>query len=234
MENDIRFKLITDPGRVACIFLWSHHIPDIVRESGVRISIMLWDDSTPKIDAFEQAVQAGGMQLCAGPNEVNEPTQANMSVERGVTLWRQHLAPNRDRCQLISPVTTSAPNGFDWMTEYFKSCPDCYDTLTYLAIHYYDIKLADLKVYVEKWKSFGKPLAMTEFACQNFNGADQPSMDQIWEFTVGAVEFFNSEDGLSFYAPFGFMDDLYNVNPANGLFSGSGLSDLGNYYVHNG
>jgi hypothetical protein len=41
----------------------------------------------------------------------------------------------------------------------------------------------------------------------------------------------NSYDPVSSYAPFGFMDDMYNVNPADCLFDGNNLSALGWKYV---
>lgn len=59
-------------------------------------------------------------------------------------------------------------------------------------------------------------------------------MNDIWTFTVAAVEFLKNSELVVKYAPFGFMDNLYNVNPADGLFTSTGLSDLGSYYANNG
>lgn len=42
----------------------------------------------------------------------------------------------------------------------------------------------------------------------------------------------DGSDLVKSYAPFGFMDDMYNVNPNDCLFSGSTLSALGWKYVN--
>jgi len=232
LGNDQRLLKITAPGHVNYIFLWDSAVPDLVRQSGLPISVMCWDDSDAKVSAFKQNVVQGYANQIRGPNEVNEPSQANMSVDRGISLWRNVIAPYKAQgFELAGPVTTSAPNGFDWVTQYLNECPDCRPDI--IPLHYYDVKFEDLKAYVEKWETFGYDMSVTEFACQDFNGNAQPSMDQIWSFTTQAVDYFKSNPKIRSYAPFGFMDDLYNVNPADGLFNGDGLSDLGSYYANN-
>lgn len=67
---------------------------------------------------------------------------------------------------------------------------------------------------------------------QNFNGGDQPSMDDIWSFTTQAIPYLEGSADCVTYAPFGFMDDLANVNPEDGLFTSTGLSSLGSLYVY--
>jgi hypothetical protein len=57
-------------------------------------------------------------------------------------------------------------------------------------------------------------------------------MDHIWSFTDNAIKFFESDDRVLSYAPFGFMDDMYNVATTNRLFTSDGLSDLGWKYVN--
>jgi len=67
---------------------------------------------------------------------------------------------------------------------------------------------------------------------QNFNGGAQPSMDEVWSFTDQAIKYLESDSRILSYAPFGYMDDMYNVAYTNKLFSGDGLSDLGWKYVN--
>jgi hypothetical protein len=59
-------------------------------------------------------------------------------------------------------------------------------------------------------------------------------MDDIWSFTAQAIAYLDGNSNVLSYAPFGFMDDMYNVNPNDCLFSGSTLSALGWSYVNNG
>jgi len=57
-------------------------------------------------------------------------------------------------------------------------------------------------------------------------------MDEIWSFTDQTINFLEGDSRVLSYAPFGFMDDMYNVAYNNKLFSDSGLSDLGWKYVN--
>lgn len=234
MADDTRLNLINAYGRINRVLLWDASVPDLVLQLGLSVSIMLWDDSDQRVNAFEQAVQTVNFQEVRGFNEVNEPTQANMPVDRAVTAWRTYIKPQGDKgIKLSSPCTTSAPNGLDWMKQFYSECPDCgSDTI---SIHYYDTTVDGFETYAELWHdTFGKDLLLSEFACQNFNGGDQPSIDQIWVFAEGVVGFVESTSWMDGHAPFGFMDSLYNVNSGNALFDGNnGLTDLGKYYASN-
>lgn len=57
-------------------------------------------------------------------------------------------------------------------------------------------------------------------------------MDDILSFTTQAIAWLESYDQVLSYAPFGFMDDLYNVTPDDRLFADNNLSTLGWIYVN--
>lgn len=57
-------------------------------------------------------------------------------------------------------------------------------------------------------------------------------MDEVWSFTVNAINYMEGDGRILSYAPFGFMDDMYNVAYTNKLFTSDGLSDLGWRYVN--
>jgi hypothetical protein len=232
MGNDKRFALIIAAKRVKMVHLWTAQIPDIVKASGIPVSIMLWGTSQDKIDNFVKYAKPGYASHAFGFNEVNEQSQAATDPDTAVSVWYKYLRPLANQGYTLgSPVTTSNPNGFPWMTEFFKKCGgDCH--VDEVPIHFYDVKFEDLKAYINKWAGFGKPLRLTEFACQNFNDGPQPSMDEVWSFTEQAIKFMEGDDRVLSYAPFGFMDDMYNVANTNRLFSGDGLTDLGWRYAN--
>lgn len=90
-----------------------------------------------------------------------------MDVATGVRVFKQYIQPlGQQGYTLGSPCTTSAPNGFDWMTQFFQQCgsDDC--GVVEVPIHWYDVKFEDFKTYINKWAGFGKPMRVTEFACQ--------------------------------------------------------------------
>jgi len=231
MGNDERIKYLKS-SRVKMFHLWGAEIPSAVKDTGIPASIMLWSDSSDRVSRFLQFAKAGYASHVFGFNEVNEPSQANMDVGSAVSAWYKYIKPLASQGYTLgSPSTTSAPNGFTWVTDFLNQCGgDC--GVDEIAIHWYDVKFEDLKTYVNKWAGFGKPLRVTEFACQNFNGGAQPSADDIWSFTDQAIDFFEGDGRVLSYAPFGFMDNMYNVNANDRLFTSNGLSDLGWKYIN--
>jgi hypothetical protein len=56
-------------------------------------------------------------------NRPNEPGQANLSPQDAVTLYREYCYPLKAHgYKLGSPATSSNPNGYTWMEEFFKLC----------------------------------------------------------------------------------------------------------------
>jgi len=232
MGNDKRISLLAASSRVKMFHLWDSEIPSAVKDTGIPVSIMLWSTGQDKIDRFLKFAKPGYASHVFGFNEVNEPSQAYTTVDNAISAWYKYIRPLANQGYTLgSPSTTSAPNGFDWMTSFLNKCGgDCH--VDEVALHWYDVKFEDFKTYINKWAGFGKPLRITEFACQNFNGGGQPSMDQIWDFTDKAIDFLEGDGRVLSYAPFGFMDDMYNVNINDRLFTSTGLSDLGWKYVN--
>jgi len=89
-----------------------------------------------------------------------------MPPSLGVKLWNQYIRPLGDKGYTLgSPCTTSNPDGKKWMDDFLSQCGgDC--GIDEVSIHWYDVEFADLVAYVEKWSGYGKPMRLTEFACQ--------------------------------------------------------------------
>ncbi|KAG8691022.1 hypothetical protein FRC11_007432 [Ceratobasidium sp. 423] len=92
----------------------------------------------------------------------------------------------------------------------------------------------EFKAYVDDWyKTFGKPLIISEYACQNFSGGAQCTKDQTNTFHYTMAPWFDQHEGVAMYAPFGFMHDMGNVNYDNQLMaSGGGPNALGQFYLY--
>ena len=69
MGNDKRFSLIISTKRVVVVHLWDVVIPDIVKNSGIPVSIMLWGTAQDKIDRFVQYAKPGYAKYAYGFNE---------------------------------------------------------------------------------------------------------------------------------------------------------------------
>lgn len=237
LNDDPRLHFFTDSSRVSIIHLWNSYVSTSVaaaKSSGIDVSIMLWGGTSEYIDPFVQSAKPGYATHAYGPNEVNQYDQANLDVPTTINLWFTYIQPLADQGYTLGgPVTTSAPDGFDWMTTFIAQCgTNC--KMSEMPLHWYDTTFEKLQEYVEKWSGFKMPMRVTEFACTNFNGADQPDMGQVWDFVTQAINYFEGNSQILSYAPFGAMDSMVNVDTSNQLFvpHGNTLTDLGWKYVN--
>jgi hypothetical protein len=58
-------------------------------------------------------------------------------------------------------------------------------------------------------------------------------MDDIWNFMTTTVKWMDSTSWVGYYAWFGAMKDMQNVNDNNRIMTadGNGLTDLGKWYL---
>ena len=163
--------------------------------------------------------------------------QANMDVGQLVDIYKKYMTPLAAQgYKLALPVTSSAPAGFDLIKAMVKQCGgDCpYD---FVPVHWYDVDFDQFKDYVGQWHDeFQKPVWVTEFACQNFNGGSQCDAGKIWWFMTQATLWMNNTEWIERYCAFGLsflfclplvleanlfaigtMKDMVDVNPLNRL-----------------
>lgn len=163
-----------------------------------------------------------------GINEPDQDGQANMDVSTGCSLMRKYVAPLKEKgWYLVSPATSSAPAGMKWMKDFRSQCSDVWDKIDAVAVHYYDISTKKFKNYVEKWHDeFNKPIWVTEYACQDFNGNNQCSEGEAKRFHTEMAKWFNEQSYIQAYAPFGLMMNMQGVQGTNRLTNGDGPNDL--------
>jgi len=163
-----------------------------------------------------------------GFNEPEISGQSNMAVSQAVQLWNQFILPLKDKGTLIiSPATTSDPNGKKWMLDFFNQCggPHPHCGVDVVAAHWYDIHADDLIAYLKDLHAsyFNLPLMLTEFDCQNFNNPNlQCTFSEIWAFQAKVTAFFEQTSWILIYAPFGISETLDGVNIDNRLLGSNG------------
>ncbi|KAF9520385.1 glycoside hydrolase family 128 protein [Hydnum rufescens UP504] len=201
---------------------------------------MLWGNAGDKVATFRKLRDSGGSTILLGMNEVNEPSQANLDVSTGISLWNAEIRPyGLKGFTLVSPAVTSAPSGITWFQGFFKDCGD-YDGqahcgVDFLAVHYYGNTAEGLISYLEKfWQTFGIPIWLTEFACQDFTGKNnQCDSGQVWAFMETATSWMDSTDYVHAYFAFGILHDMWNVNYLNQLMSSNcSPTSLGYFYIN--
>ena len=88
-------------------------------------------------------------------------------------------------------------------------------------MHYYGTNTTEFKQYVSEWHdTFNKPVWVTEYACQDFNGGEQCSDSEVYSFHMEMAIWFDKQNFVEAYAPFGVMRNLQGVNKANSLQQG--------------
>lgn len=189
--------------------------------SNITFCPMLWGERN--VDDFRQKVldnldgKYNQGKCVLAMNEPNQHGQSDMSVGQACSLMRQNIMPlKRLGWYVVSPATTSAPSGETWMDSFRTTCPDVWNGIDAVALHYYDTSVSAFKNYVNHWHNkYDKPIWVTEYACQNFNGGAQCSLPQTYNFHTQMSEWFDSQDFVEAYAPFGVMQNMQGVSDTN-------------------
>lgn len=172
-----------------------------------------------------------------GFNEPDIDSQANMSVDQAVELWRKHVLPTREHCGGVkfgSPAVSNGPNGISWLKEFFEKLGGTEKSgVDHVVIHYYSPNVEHFKQYVkEVYDAFKLPVWVTEFSCTNWNPAHPPSEEDVLAFMKEALRFLDEAPYVQRYAWFGAMKEVdEGVGKANGLQKDGGLSRTGELYT---
>lgn len=217
--------------KVKYIYSWSPWKPGY--SDGLEFIPMLW--GRDQIGDFTKLVKKGYAKRVFGFNEPNEKGQSWLSVSDGIQLWKEYLQPLKYQgYELISPATSSDPDGMTWVKNFVDQCGGgC--TFDGVAVHWYDVKVADFITYLNNWhNAFGKPIYPTEFACQNYNKGPQCSESEVWNFMETAVHFMENTDWIPMYFAFGILQDMKGVNALDQLMNPQSKQPtaLGKYYIN--
>lgn len=191
---------------------------------------MLW--GWKQVDDFVKLVKPGYAKYALGPNEPNQSGQSDMSPADGAKLWQQYMSPLKNQgYYLVSPACTNAPSGKAWMKGFLADCKGC--PIDAVALHWYGTKYQDFIDYVTDFhQTFGYPVWITEFACQDFSGGTQCSYDEAFTFMREVTSWMDKTPFVVAYFAFGAMHDMGNVNPVNQLLAGNGQpTALGDIYI---
>jgi hypothetical protein len=220
--------------RTNVIYTWGVTAPSNAESLGFTFAPQLWGPSYT--DSFSSTVVEGYANIALGFNEPNEAGQSNMDPGTAASLWIQYIEPLKAKGYRVgSPATSSNPNGLTWMQNFFAACnggcnPD------FMALHWYDISSSAFTTYLELWYStFNKPIWVTEFAYQDFNGNDQGDLPTIQAFMGEVTAWMDQQDYVEQYCWFGAMLNMQGVNPLNTLMNPDGSpSDLGYQFLYSG
>jgi hypothetical protein len=227
-DSDALEKFKTN--KVSWLYTWAPECPKSANGLGFDCVPMLWGER--QIGDFKNIVKGGYAKYVLGFNEPNQKGQSDMSPQRGAQLWKQYIQPLKSKgYDLISPATTSAPSGKEWLKDFFAACDGC--TFNGVAVHYYDVEAKGFKDYVTDFHDvFNNQIWVTEFACQSFNEHPQCSKQHTWDYYTEIIGWMDATPFVERYAAFGAMHDMQGVNPFSQLMGGDGgPNELGKFYI---
>jgi len=172
-----------------------------------------------------------------GFNEPDIDSQANMSVDHAVELWKKHVLPMKENCEGVkigSPAVSNGPNGLPWLKEFLEKLGSVERSgVDHVVIHYYSPDVEHFKRHVQEvYETFKIPVWVTEFACTTWDNAHPASEKEVLLFMEEAVRFLDEAPFVQRYAWFGAMEDVgEGVGRANGLQRDGDLSEAGNLYT---
>ena len=174
-------------------------------------------------------------------NEPNFIEQANMTPTQVAAMWPvlESIADTYD-LKIVGPAVNFCGNcvsengttyysPFDYLDDFFAACQGC--RVDYIAIHSYMNNIGSLNWYLNEFKSYGKPIWITEFAGWEENGTINNLSDQI-NFMIGAVDLFESDTSVYKYSWFIGRGSGINTYPFIDILGDNGeLTELGEIYT---
>jgi hypothetical protein len=219
-------------GKVSWYYTWS---PDASASTNIEFVPMLWGSSSAGdfSSTINNTISTKNVTAVLGMNEPDNSGQSNLSPAQGAAVWKEYLEPLKSQGILLgSPAPTSAPEGKTWLQNFLTACNgSC--TVDFIALHWYDINATAFVAYLEDFhNTFQRPIWVTEWACQNYNGGSQCSSDDVVLFLNATQSYMDSSDFVERYSYFGAMENLQGVNTDNALMSSSGqITALGKQYI---
>eukprot|EP00445_Apocalathium_hangoei_P004244 CAMPEP_0203855474 /NCGR_PEP_ID=MMETSP0359-20131031/9659_1 /ASSEMBLY_ACC=CAM_ASM_000338 /TAXON_ID=268821 /ORGANISM="Scrippsiella Hangoei, Strain SHTV-5" /LENGTH=279 /DNA_ID=CAMNT_0050772023 /DNA_START=70 /DNA_END=907 /DNA_ORIENTATION=- len=137
---------------------------------GIQWLPMIWDGNGLTFAESELGSLDWGAtssKALLGFNEPNYREQANLSPADAAAMWPrlEMMAAQKGITKLVSPAMAFGgwQQGPDWLGEFLERCVGC--KIDAIALHSYTCYARFLQDHINVYRSFGKPLWLTEFAC---------------------------------------------------------------------
>ncbi|MEV7965820.1 sigma-70 family RNA polymerase sigma factor [Sphaerisporangium sp. NPDC088356] len=209
-------------------YTWNTNHDGVSTPKSVEFVPMIWGPASVTPANLAQAKRAGPYLL--GFNEPDLPAQANMTVDKALSLWPKLMAAGR---VLGSPSVAfggDKPGG--WLDRFMSGATARGYRVDFVAVHWYgaDFRtanaVAQLKSYLQAvYKRYHKPIWLTEYALVDFsNGTRYPSDARQAAFLTASTKMLASLPYVRRWGWFGLPAS--DTEPNSGLFRGNGLATL--------
>jgi hypothetical protein len=175
-----------------------------------------------------------------GFNEPNFTSQSNMTPAQAAKKWPmiekiaddfglKIVGPAVNYCYpcVNIPGTNNDSDPVVYLDSFFLDCPGC--RVDYIAIHNYMCYTSALAGYINRFKKYGKPIWLTEFACWDQSNI---TLDMQKNLVVGAIELMEKDTMVYRYS--WFTGDRSGATPYLDLFAPQAgkLTELGELYTN--
>ncbi|KAJ6466892.1 glycoside hydrolase [Mycena sanguinolenta] len=234
-DSDTDMTQFTTTGKVSWYYTWGL---DSVDDTNLEFVPMLWGEKdvsgwTDASNGVNATISQRKPTAVLGMNEPQETGQSNLTPQQGADMWTSYIEPLKSQgLRLGSPAPSSAPSGKTWIQDFLTACNGAC-TVDFIALHYYDVNATAFAEYLTDFhNTFQRPIWVTEWACQNFNGGPQCTAPEVAEFLNQTQAFMDAQDWVERYAWFGALRDLQGVNTLDAMLTSSGqITDLGKQYI---
>lgn len=183
---------------------------------------MLWGQN--QVQQFQSVVKPGYANCVMGFNEPNLASQSNLSPGTAAQIWMNVGDPlkNQGYSTFVTPAVTSAPDGKQWLRDFFNACVNC--EFNIMALHYYSTDSQSMINYLmDMHNTFHMDIWVTEFACEDFTGGPQAGEEQILTFMRTVTAWMDQTPYIRKYFPYGLTTaDKININPGDALMGSDG------------
>jgi len=206
--------------------------------AGVGFIPMVW--GAQQLQRAENGNLPVGSAALLGFNEPNFREQADLSPEQAALLWprMELLAKQAGIDTLVSPAMgfSNRRDPIRWLRDFFRACAGC--KVDAVAFHSYTCYGRWLKEHLDRFRVFGKPIWLTEFACSEASSPERLSASGQMAYMKEAIPLLEHDSDVQKYAWFSYFEDewafpiVHGRNGDAGLVHGDGtLSELGELYA---
>lgn len=188
---------------------YSDYTPNTQDHTGVQGVPMLWGGegsscsvTSARLKSFESAVTMNAPKLMFGffEPDCDCPLSSSMTVTAAASIWNSHLAPLATNGSILGSPSLCRQIDEDFLTPFKTQITHDWDVT---SVHINKLDLAGIKADVEHYRTYGKPLFVSEFACVDDRNGFTPCSDQaqINNFLKQAVTYFESQSDIIAYGP---------------------------------
>merc|ERR1719215_1580559 len=142
-----------------------------------------------------------GSKYLLGFNEPDHPEQSHLSAQEAVALWKKIVGPVASKLKLttVSPAVSCSGSGKKWLSSFLSQCNNC--NVHHIACHLYECETSNWDSQLGQFKSFNKPIWITEMNCPPWQGSQyNPANEE--KIMSHALPKFDSDGSIFRYAWF--------------------------------